>query len=174
MNGIPVKVWRDGAQETVYLSCARVGAAGEAIAALKREVRLLLREQANHARKLALLQVKADAAQKTEAGPAVFEALLSEQEDLLEKLNEAGELHLEKCQELWIAALAPNHGPDAEGVLNCLSDRQVASVLKMLELGECPADFFLSNAAPGSGNGTGLSCDSLGECSSKKDSPPTI
>jgi len=172
MNGIPVRVVRDAGPETVYLSCARTGEAGEKLQTLKRQCRALARKQFDLVRRVPLTIGKAEELQKSGAPIADFEALLADQHQIIECLASVSEEHLAQCQTLWLAALRPNHGADAENILDCLSDEQILKAVRILEQGECPADFFPSREPLKNASGTAPTGGSASGSCSTKDFPP--
>jgi hypothetical protein len=172
MNGIPVRIMREGEPETVYLSCARTGEIGKRLQELKAACRKLARDEFDLAKRVALAMAKADELQKKDAPIVEFENLLNEQRQLTENLANAGEQRLAACEDLWIEALRPNHGADAEAIADCLADVQILKAVAILEQGECPADFFPNPAPPKSASGIAPTGGSASGSSSKKDLPP--
>ena len=165
MNGIPVKIRRDGHDETVYLSCARVGPVGTGLNALKHDCRVLFREALTAEKAIALTLATAKALDKRDASEAEIQALSDRQDKLIAGGFEIREKRIAASQDLWLAALRPNHGADSEEIVNCLTENQVLAILPLLERGETPADFFPSNEPPTSAkSGAPSGASTSGSC----------
>lgn len=170
MNGIPVRIRREGESETVYLSCARVGPLGETLRDLKRAARALWLKQAELEQAIGLTLAEASRLKDETTPMAQVEALAAKQRVLLRDAVAVKDERLEACQKLWLAALRPNHGPDAEEIVNSLTDNQVLAAPVILEKGETPDDFFPSREAPTSASATAPGSGSSRESCSSTDS----
>lgn len=172
MNGIPIRIRRDGEQETVYLSTARSGEAGETIRQAKHAAGAAMRAVFATETQISILLQKADRADKNGAPIEDVEKLAAEMTALAESAAAAREAALAACEKLWLACLWPNHGPDSVGILDCLGDAQARAILKIIEIAEEPKDFFPLNAPPPSASSTGPGAGSTSGSSSNTGSPP--
>lgn len=171
MTGIPVSIARDGKREIVYLSTRRSGEPGRQMQDMKRRYR---REQ--QAAAAALLEVAAIAEQARRANPDATDYaeklldLAARQERASEKALDAGERAVDLAAKLVCAALWENHGEDAQGILDELTDADLHSLVSTIETGEAPADFFASRAPASSANSTTPGAAAPGALSSPPDS----
>jgi len=151
MNGIPMRIMRDGGQETVYLSTARTGELGAALCAAKAKCRAASLRQIAVEKQVVLAAGRAEGlASDAEA----LEKLSAEQDVLLEKIAALRAERLVLAQELAQLALEPNHGADTKAILDAMTDPQILKVADAMDLGAEPKDFFLSPEPPKSGSGT--------------------
>jgi hypothetical protein len=160
-NGVPMRFFNQRLQdeETVYLATTRTGELGEKLRAARgawhdaqEKIRRVLRDA------VLLSQGVSDAT------PVETLRELAARQDLLNAeaarlgtvAEEAAELHA-------MLALEACHGADeARRIMDCLTDRQVQQCIRLVELGEEPADFFDGRAIRPSGAGTGLAAVTSG------------
>ena len=168
MNGIPVPVMRNGSKETVYLSTRRSGSEGEKLRAHK----AAFREARNKALKLS---TRIATLARAPAGATLddLDGLISRQEAALDAMQEAVSRAAHEAEQVVLQALRENHGKEAEAIVDCLTDKQLADCVSIIETGDVPADFFPSpgiQPKPSSISGPGVE---RFDSSSHADSPAT-
>lgn len=179
MLGIPVSIVRDGKDETIYLSTRRSGPAGQAMRDAKRRYNDACLQIAKGTTKLSLLMVRvkqipddADPASPEElrrAGRLAedLQALCADADKISDELQSARQAVQDAAEDLIGLAIRDNHGPETEAILDCLSDAQIQTLVKVIESGEPPEDFFIYRATPPSASTILPSAGAPGAPSSK-------
>lgn len=154
MNGVPLRIWRDGAFETVYLGTIRAGALAEKLRKLKSTYYLAADEETAQLKLVAMLPRAA----KEESTAEELIALSVRQDDAIRKSRECHDAAVLCAEEIVRISLTICHGEDeADAIMDCLNDQQILKCIAIMAGGEQPADFFGSRDidTPPGGNGTG-------------------
>ena len=175
MTGIPVKIWRDGQEENIYLSTRRSGESGDRMRVLKRAFRKAMFQASKESMRVALVLAKV---QKLDTAATDYgeqlTALLQDQEQAMEASLAHKDKALEAALELVEIALKENHGPETDAIMDCLTDTQVQQCVAIIETGETPADFFQSRATRPSVTTTTPGAGKPGASSLTEGTPGTI
>jgi len=143
MNGIPIRILRDGEETRVYLSTRRDGEVGAKIKKLRRHYKKLTLERAKLYKKVAACATEAEKLALSEANTTdQIAAVDKRQDELLDKANELWQEMDEVALECVTTGLRENHAGDTTGILNCMSDQQVRLCMQAYEIGDEPEDFF--------------------------------
>jgi len=140
MNGIPITILRNGQTEKAYLSTVRTGETGQKIRELKKKLREVKNREVKTLKQVLLITDKAE----KQTDISKLDEMSVKQDELLGLSTSLAEEALDMAEELVAIALKENHGNDTNAILDCLTDRQILSCVKILETGEVPADFFPS------------------------------
>jgi hypothetical protein len=167
MLGIPLELLIGGNPEKVYFATRRSGELGVKMRALRRTYHMARMEAA---RFLARTQAIGQAADSLEADRPNYmdelEKLLADQEKQTELAMDAKEKARAAAEELARLSLGENYSGDTlERIMNCLTDRQLAFLVTVIETGEVPEDFFPRPATQPSGSTTSPSVASTGASS---------
>jgi len=167
MLGIPVNIIRNGKDETIYLSTRRSGVIGQAMRDAKRRYNTACLQIAKNTTKLNLLMVRVQKIpDEADHLAGDLQTLCADADKISDALQVARETAQEAAEELITAAIGDNHGPETEAILDCLSDAQIQTLVKVIESGEPPEDFFQYRAIPPSANSISPSADAPGAPSS--------
>lgn len=170
MNGIPLRIWRDAAWETVYLSTRRSGETGCAIAQARAEFRAQSRLAAREAKLAAIVGA---AARDDDPLERLMELSARQDQHMAdhERLDQAA---MDAAREAARLALADCHGADeAARILDCLSDGHLRRIMRVLDVGEAPDDFFGHRGTPPSASGTGRAAATTAASSPPSAAPST-
>ena len=172
MNGVPVKILRNGEQETIYLSTRRSGDAGNKLRVAKRRYHKAEARVAKLASSMIIISDKADAliAEGKSLADGTLEELYARHEKVLDEMHDAKDKALELAEEVVRLALKENYGKKSDEIMDCLTDRQLAQCVGIIETGQTPADFFQSPDTQPSESGMSPTGDTTSGSSSKKGS----
>lgn len=165
VNGVPVRIWRNGQKETIFLSTRRSGESGARMKACKGRYRMLRTEEGRLAARIGQLMMRAKQIDSAGADcTAGLEAILEEQIKLASAMAEAKTEATNVAEELVRLSLAENYGEAGlvDALMDVMSDRQLEQALNAIELGEEPDGFFLDRGTPPSASTTGPSGGSAG------------
>lgn len=150
MNGIPVKIEIDGAEEKIFLATRRSGPEGEQMRSAIRRF-----HSANTAASMGLQKVAiagfqaANIKPKASSAAKQLEELLARQESVMEAMLLSKQECLAAAEELVRLSLGANYPEEmVERYLSVVSDARIQDLVKIIESGSCPADFFISLVTP--------------------------
>ena len=140
MIGIPYRLLRHGedgpVDKMIYLATRRSGEAGAAMRKAKRDF-----QKHEFAGGKATLRFKAESLVENPNEEKIVK--------LLEEIQEAGEAGNDAAEKLVLLSLTENYGKEtATEILDLLTNRDIRTILSVLETGELPKDFFGSNGQP--------------------------
>lgn len=151
MNGIPLRIKRDGQTETVYLSTIRSGEIGKKIRELKGQYRAFQRKLTTAQKQIGLATL---AVGKGDLPMDKLIEISTEQDQAIADRDRLAESVLACCEAIAAETLAPNYGIESFRILDALTDAQIRAIPQILESGDVPADFFPSPDTPASASGT--------------------
>lgn len=170
INGVPVRIVRDGADETVHLSTRRSGDAGAGMRSAHRQIE----ECAARALQIqAELTALAALAEKPDTDLAKLTATNTR---LIGELQELRAQQRDARETLIRLSLAANYGADeAARILDCFTLRDIEAACIAWETGDQPEGFFAGrrHATQHGESGTSPATDSHGAHSSPPDTTAT-
>ena len=173
MNGVPVRIpGEDGVPMDVYFATRLPGPAGEQMREHKNAYYRALARESGCLQRVVLLGEKAG---RKNLGVEDLEKILDEQDAALSKQLDAKEEMQEHALAFLRLSLSPNYpGGLADEILAKFTDAQLNSLVKAVEVGEVPGDFFPSRGTPPSESTTSTSGGDASASSSKTASPGAI
>jgi hypothetical protein len=174
MLGIPFTLRRHDDKlgmrdEVVYLATRRMGPQGEAMRKQIRAYHKAFFGQALAAQGCALVATQAlGPALESKDRAARIAALQEVEKRQLEKVEAgqaASEAALEAAAAVGILALEPNYGPEAQGIVDRMTDHELHALVTTIEMGALPKDFFPSPGTPPSASSTSQAGESPGSTS---------
>ncbi|MDD5705434.1 MAG: hypothetical protein PHR35_05880 [Kiritimatiellae bacterium] len=165
-HGIPMRFWnhREEREETVYLATLRSGPIGKDL----RDRRRRHAQLAGQARRVGRDMQLVAASLRDDTPANELRNLATEQDALMTELRDIERELLETAEQIVAQALELCHGPDeATRIMDCLCDRQIEQAVRMLDLGEAPADFFDGRGTRSNAPGTGPAAATSGASSLK-------
>jgi ABC-type nitrate/sulfonate/bicarbonate transport system substrate-binding protein len=173
MNGIAIKILRDGAEETVYLATHRSGEAGAALKQARRDFARAHRNYQDAVRRQLAASQKAGLIKDEDPDAAAkIDAIYAEAEQLGHQAETLHEGLLDTAETVVRRSLLGNYpGPEVDRIMDVLVDVQLLSLTRTIETGSVDGDFFPSPATPRKGSGGALPGDTPTASSSKPASP---
>lgn len=156
MTGVPLRIYRDGQFETVYLGTPRTGEHAVALRARK-DAFYAATGRHQSALKLTMALASSKALEACRDAEAMV-ALSARQDEAIANARAAEREALQAAEDAVRIALTFCQGPDeAARILDCLNDSQILACMPIMSGAEQPEDFFGSAGAVirSGANGTG-------------------
>ncbi len=163
MNGLPLKIKLNGEPFTAYFATRRTGEAGKEMRAAKRRFYDETRLMGSCFSRIAVL---GDLAAEKE-GEEELMKLLEQSEELTAELSQHKYAAEDAANRYLELSLEGNHGADTESILACFADGEIDDLVRYVEVGDIPEDFFTRRGTRQKKNSTATSSAASSKRSSK-------